>query len=186
MALGVTQTLPSENMLNLSRERAHNFISFLMGGRVAEEIVFNEITNGASNDIERATSLARSMVCDWGMSEDLGPINLSKGGSGPQMYGQYAGDSSHISEETSQKIDKEISRIVKQNYELSKQILLENREALDRLSEALIIWETLDSEQIKKIMNGEDIGAPLMKEKKKVTTENVETPAAESGKLSPA
>lgn len=79
-ALGVTQTLPNEEMLSLSRDRAHNFIAFLLGGRTAEEIIFNDYSNGASNDIERATSLAHNMVCNWGMSEKLGPIQYKKSG----------------------------------------------------------------------------------------------------------
>ena len=77
-ALGVTQFLPDEEIHNLSREKANNYIASLMGGRSAEEVVFGEITNGASNDIERATSIARTMVCQWGMSEKLGPVNFKK------------------------------------------------------------------------------------------------------------
>ena len=78
MALGVTQTLPKEDLLNMSKERAKNTLSFLFGGRIAEEEIFKDYTSGASNDIEKATSLARSMVCEWGMSEKLGPLFLGK------------------------------------------------------------------------------------------------------------
>ncbi len=159
-ALGVTQTLPNEDMLNLSKEKGENFISFLMGGRVAEELVYGEMTNGASNDIERATELARSMVCNWGMSEKLGPINYSKQNHGP-MYG----DSVSYSDETSRKIDMEISNFVQKNYEVAKKILLDNMVALHRLTEALVVWETLDAEQIKNIVAGQDIGQPVMSKK---------------------
>ena len=160
-ALGVTQTLPNEDMLNLSKEKGENFISFLMGGRVAEELVYGEMTNGASNDIERATDLARSMVCNWGMSERLGPINYAKQNNGPMMYG----DSVSHSDETSRKIDMEIANFVQKNYEVAKKILQENMDSLHRLTEALVAWETLDAEQIRAIVSGKDIGQPVMTKK---------------------
>jgi cell division protease FtsH len=159
-ALGVTQTLPNEDMLNLSKEKGENFISFLMGGRVAEELVYGEMTNGASNDIERATELARSMVCNWGMSEKLGPINYSK-----QHHGPMYGDSVSYSDDTSRKIDMEISNFVQKNYEVAKKILLDNMDALHRVTEALVVWETLDADQIKSIVAGQDIGQPVMSKK---------------------
>lgn len=160
-ALGVTQTLPNEDMLNLSKEKGENFISFLMGGRVAEELIYGEMTNGASNDIERATDLARSMVCSWGMSEKLGPINYQKGGGNP-----YAGDpGTSFSDETSRKIDLEIQDFVQSNYEVAKRILSENIDALHRVALALVAWETLDAEQIKDIVAGKDIGQPVMSKK---------------------
>jgi cell division protease FtsH len=160
-ALGVTQTLPNEDMLNLGSERAQNFIAFLMGGRCAEEIIFGEMTNGASNDIERATDIARSMVCSWGMSKTLGPINFARSRSNPFSYGgggQEADNS--FSEETAQKIDQEVASLVQKNYEVAKKILQDQKEALIKLSEALIVWETLDSEQVREIMKGKDIGLP--------------------------
>jgi cell division protease FtsH len=160
-ALGVTQTLPNEDMLNLSKEKGENFISFLMGGRVAEELVYGEMTNGASNDIERATDLARSMVCNWGMSEKLGPINYAKQNGG-MVYG---GESVSFSDETSRKIDMEIANFVQTNYEVAKRILQDNMDALHRVTEALVAWETLDAQQIKDIVAGKDIGQPVMSKK---------------------
>lgn len=159
-ALGVTQTLPNEDMLNLSKEKGENFISFLMGGRVAEELVYGEMTNGASNDIERATDLARSMVCHWGMSEKLGPINYAKGGNPYQ-----GGEQVSFSDDTSRKIDLEIQNFVTKNYEVAKKILQDNMAALHRVTEALVLWETLDAEQIRDIVAGKDIGAPVMSKK---------------------
>jgi len=158
-ALGVTQTLPNEDLLSLTRDKANNFISFLMGGRCAEELVFNEISNGASNDIERATSLARSMVCNWGMSEKLGPINYHKSG----MSGFYnpAQEGSDYSEQTGQEIDKEISRLVTDNYKKAMHILTEKRDQLERIAEALIVWETLDLQQVTDVVAGKNIGSPL-------------------------
>ncbi len=161
MALGVTMTLPNEDMLNLSKEKGENFISFLMGGRVAEELVYGEMTNGASNDIERATELARNMVCNWGMSDKLGPINYAKSNGG-MVYG---GESVSYSDETSRKIDLEIANFVHTNYEIAKKILNENIDALHRVALALVVWETLDAEQIRNIVAGKDIGQPVMSKK---------------------
>ena len=159
-ALGVTQTLPREDMLSLTSERARNFISFLMGGRCAEELVFGEITNGASNDIERATSLAHNMVCNWGMSKLMGPINYKKSAMSPFGNNDQAID---FSDRTAQLIDDEVSKLVKVNYDRAMNILVENRATLERLSEALILWETLDHNQVNDIVAGKDIGVPLAK-----------------------
>lgn len=160
-ALGVTQTLPNEDMLNLSKEKGENFISFLMGGRVAEELVYGEMTNGASNDIERATELARNMVCNWGMSDRLGPINYAKQNGG-MVYG---GESVSFSDDTARKIDMEIANFVQKNYEVAKKILQDNMDALHKVTEALVTWETLDAEQIRDIVAGKDIGQPSLSKK---------------------
>ncbi|MBY0413893.1 MAG: ATP-dependent zinc metalloprotease FtsH, partial [Bdellovibrionales bacterium] len=157
-ALGVTQTLPNEDMLSLTNERAENFISFLMGGRCAEEIVYGQMTSGASNDIERATGLARSMVCKWGMSEKMGPINYHKSG---QSAFTGMGENVDYSEKTAQEIDEEINRIVDKNYRQATNILKSNRDGLDRLAHALMAWETIDFQQVKDVVAGIDIGVPL-------------------------
>tara|TARA_Y100000780_G_scaffold232591_1_gene267945 strand:- start:47568 stop:49499 length:1932 start_codon:yes stop_codon:yes gene_type:complete len=176
-ALGVTQTLPNEDMLNLTRERGENFISFLMGGRCAEELVFGEITNGASNDIERATQLARSMVCSWGMSDKLGPINYHK----EQQSAWSAPSSSSYSEKTGQEIDDEIHRLVTENYKIALKILEDNKEALERLAEGLIVWETLDFTQVQDLVNGKDIGMPIVNDNPRPADQAAEeTPVADS------
>ncbi len=160
-ALGVTQTLPNEDMLSLTKDRAENMIAFLFGGRIAEQMIFETYTNGASNDIERATDIARNMVTSWGMSEKLGPINFSDSRSQPFAgYSAGMGEKTHISDSTSEIIDQEVKSIIDRNFELAKKILEENKDALIRLSEALIVWETLDADQVKRIVAGEDIGAP--------------------------
>jgi cell division protease FtsH len=130
-----------------------------MGGRCAEEIIFGDYTNGASNDIERATSLAHNMVCNWGMSEKLGPIHFHKSGISP-----FADNREHLdySEETGKLIDQEVHNFIHTNYLRAKEILNEKRDILERLSEKLIVWETLDIDQVNRIMNGEDIGIPLI------------------------
>ncbi len=163
-ALGVTQTLPNEDMHNLTREKAENFISFFMGGRCAEELVFGEITNGASNDIERATVLARNMICLWGMNKNMGPINYHKTGNNPYGSSGDPSDYSDYSEETAQQIDQELRNLIQKNYEQAMNILTSNREALNRLAKGLIVWETLDLNQVKNLIAGKDIGIPLIKE----------------------
>lgn len=162
-ALGVTQTLPNEDLLSLTNDRAENFISFLMGGRCAEEIVYSQMTSGASNDIERATSLARNMVCKWGMSEKMGPINYHKSG---QSAFTGMGENVDYSEKTAQEIDEEINRIVEKNYKQALNILKSNRDGLDRLAHALMAWETVDFKQVKDVVAGIDIGVPLKPEQK--------------------
>lgn len=171
-ALGVTQTLPSEDMLNLTKEKAQNFISFLMGGRCAEELVFGEISNGASNDIEKATGLANAMVCSWGMSDKLGPRNYRRPGANP--FGGAASEGVGYSETTANDIDTEIHTIIEDNYKIAMKILTDHRDALDRIAEGLIVWETLDSAQIKNLVDGIDIGVPIIekKEKKPIIGEN--------------
>jgi cell division protease FtsH len=181
-ALGVTQTLPNEDMLNLTKEKAENFIAFLMGGRCAEEIVYREMTNGASNDIERATDLARSMVTEWGMSS-MGPINYAKRGSG-NIYG--GNDAPSFSDETSKRIDAEIANLVKINHERCLHILESNVVALHRLAEALILWETLDADQIRKIIDGVDIGQPIISVKKQATPPSNDLSMPLGGKVAPA
>jgi cell division protease FtsH len=160
-ALGVTVTLPDEDKLSITKERANNQIAMLMGGRIAEELIFGDFTSGASNDIERATQLARHMVCNWGMSDALGTINFGQNQGQPFGYGPGA-DNTNYSEDTARKIDDEVAKIVKRNYDLAKQILIDSKDLLDDLAEALILWETLDSEQIHQIMDGKDIGVPMI------------------------
>ena len=184
-ALGVTQTLPNEDMLNLSKEKAENFIAFLMGGRCAEEIIFQERTNGASNDIERASELARNMVCSWGMSEKLGPINYSRSSN----YNIYGGvEQTNFSDDTARSIDVEVAHLIQSNYELAKKILQDNIDALHRVSKALIVWETLDLSQIEKLVKGEDIGKPLLEKQKdaKSAQKDSQDKNFVSGKVQPA
>lgn len=157
-ALGVTQTLPDEEMLNYTKEKALDFIAFAMGGRCAEELVFGNYTNGSANDIERSTSLARAMVCHWGMSDKLGPINYFKSGISPFADAREHQD---YSDDTARIIDEEVKNIINTNYQRAMKILTDHRSSLDALANALMVWETLDLEQVKKIVAGEDIGVPL-------------------------
>lgn len=153
MALGLTQTLPEKEMLNLSKSKAHNMIAFLFGGRAAEEIVYGDYTTGAGNDIERATSLARSMVTEWGMSQ-LGPQAYEKS-DGPVFLGMnYGQKSKNYSDTKALQIDTEVTKFIDEGYALAKQILTTHRDALERLTEALLEFETIDAAEVEMLVNG--------------------------------
>jgi cell division protease FtsH len=152
MALGVTQQLPEGDRHNYTKEYLLGQIAILMGGRVAEEVFLGSITTGAANDLERATELARAMVCEYGMS-DLGPLTFGK--REEQIFlGREIAQHRDFSEDTAIKIDQEVKKIITEQYERAKKIILENREAMIRLSEALLERETLDAVQIRRIVAG--------------------------------
>lgn len=154
MALGVTMQLPEGDKHSQTKEYLTSQIAILMGGRIAEEIYFGEehVTTGASNDIERATELARSMVCEYGMSS-LGPLTFGK--KDEQIFlGREINQHRDYSEETAIKIDQEVKRIIADQYELARDVINENADAMVRLSEALLERETLDSVQIRRVVAG--------------------------------
>ena len=160
-ALGLTQQLPPEDRLSMTREFALNQIAILMGGRVAEEIVFAQKTTGAGNDIERATELARSMVTEWGMSDEFGPLNFSSGGKHEVFLGRDISSGDRHSEDTAQRIDAEIRRIVLAQHERAVQILTEHRRELERIAEALLEYETLDGADIDTLLRGGKLDRPV-------------------------
>ncbi|HVE56441.1 MAG TPA: cell division protein FtsH, partial [Pyrinomonadaceae bacterium] len=152
--LGVTQQLPEGDRHSYTKEYIMSQIAILMGGRLAEEIYFgaDNVTTGASNDIERATELARSMVCEYGMS-DLGPLTFGK--KEEQIFlGREISQHRDYSEDTAIKIDQEVKKIIAGQYELARTVLNENADAMVRLSEALLELETLDSVQIRRVVAG--------------------------------
>ncbi len=150
-ALGVTQQLPQDDRHTYSKEYLENRISIMMGGRVAEEIVFNERTTGASNDIERATGMARRMVCEWGMSEKMGPLSFGK--REEQIFlGREIAQHRDYSEQTAIEIDDEVRRIVESNYMRAKDLMTENIEMLHRVAHALLERETLDNKDVDEII----------------------------------
>ena len=152
MALGLTQQLPEGDRHSYSKEYLLGQIAILMGGRIAEEVFLNSITTGASNDIERATELARSMVCEYGMS-GLGPLTYGK--KEEQIFlGREIAQHRDFSEDTAIKIDLEVRKIVSDQYERAKSIITENHDTMVRLSETLLERETLDSVQIRRIIAG--------------------------------
>jgi cell division protease FtsH len=152
MALGLTQQLPEGDRFNYSKEYMLGQIAILMGGRIAEEVFLNSITTGASNDIERATELARSMVCEYGMS-DLGPLTFGK--KEEQIFlGREIAQHRDFSEDTAIKIDQEVKKIISSQYARAKQLIEENRDVMIRLSETLLERESLDAVQIRRIVAG--------------------------------
>ncbi len=153
-ALGVTTYLPIDEKHTYSKEYLEAMIAYAMGGRAAEKIVFNQLTTGAGNDIERATALARKMVCEWGMSEKLGPLTFGK--KEEEIFlGREISQHRDYSEETAILIDDEVKKIVNRGMDRAETILKENMELLHRLSAALLEREILDSEEIDKVMRGE-------------------------------
>lgn len=164
MALGITQTLPLDDRLNITREKARNMIAMLFGGRAAEEIIFTDYTTGASNDIERATELARKMVCEWGMSDKLGPLHYEKREGHVFLGLNSAQPAREYSEQTGQEIDGEVRKLVKEGHERALKILRDNLETLHNLSLALLEKETLDGNEVEMIMTGKTL-ADIEKER---------------------
>jgi cell division protease FtsH len=155
-ALGLTQQLPIDEKHTYPRDYLLNNIAVMMGGRVAEELVLNRQTTGAGNDIERSTEIARKMVCEWGMSEKLGP--LAFGQKEEQIFlGREFTQHRDYSEETARLIDEEIRAIVTQSYERAKEILQKNMAALHQLASTLLEKEVLDGHQIDAIIKGEAV-----------------------------
>ena len=161
-ALGVTMFLPEEDRYSLSKRALISQICSLFGGRVAEEMTlgFDGVTTGASNDIMRATQLARNMVTKWGLSEKLGPLMYAEE-EGEVFLGRSMGSqNSNVSGETAKLIDEEVRRIIDECYATAKKLLVENRDKLDAMAEALMKYETIDADQIDDIMNGRQLREP--------------------------
>lgn len=151
MALGVTQQLPIEDKYTLSRTSLNATIMVLLGGRAAEEIVFGERTSGAGNDLERVTEIARRMVCEWGMSEKVGPITFGKGEE--QIFlGKEISRPKDYSEETAIEIDSEIKTIIKTNYSKTKALLEDSIELLHKLAELLLEKEVIDGKELDELV----------------------------------
>ncbi|MDP2838436.1 MAG: ATP-dependent zinc metalloprotease FtsH [Syntrophales bacterium] len=146
-ALGLTQQLPVDEKHTYPREYLLNSIVILLGGRAAEELILKDFTTGAGNDIERATALARKMVCEWGMSDEMGPLSYGK--KEEQIFlGREFATHKDYSEETARKIDKEVSRIVMKSYESAKQILSDHLDLLNRIAEELLEKEVLNGAEL--------------------------------------
>ncbi len=155
-ALGVTMQLPEEDKYNYTLEYMENRLAILLGGRTAEEIFLDSRTTGASDDLERVTELARKMVCEWGMSDEMGPLTYGK--KEEQIFlGRDISSHQDYSEDTAIKIDQEVKKLVVDSYEKTKRILDENREELVRLAEALLQNETLNQDEIRAAIKGEPL-----------------------------
>jgi cell division protease FtsH len=162
-ALGLTQQLPMDEKHTYPKEYLLNNISILMGGRAAEEIVLNSQTTGAGNDIEKASELARKMVCDFGMSESLGPLSYGK--REEQIFlGREIAQHRDYSELTAQKIDDEVKGIVSKAYEKTTRLIKDNMDTLHKMAHALLEKETLNTKDIDEIMGSVQVVHSSVKE----------------------
>jgi cell division protease FtsH len=152
-ALGVTMQLPDQDRYSMDRDRLLSTIAVLFGGRIAEEVFMGQMTTGASNDFERATTIARSMVTQWGMSDELGTMVYGEN-EGEVFLGRSITTHKNVSEATLQKVDQEIRKIIDGQYGLAKKLILDNRDKVEAMTKALLEWETIDADQINDIMAG--------------------------------
>ncbi len=152
-ALGVTMSLPEKDRYSYDREFMLNQISMLFGGRIAEEVFMNQMTTGASNDFERATSIARDMVTRYGMTEALGPMVYAEN-EGEVFLGRSVTKTNNMSEQTMEKVDSEVRRIIDEQYALARKLIEDNQDKMHAMANALLEWETIDTEQLDDIMAG--------------------------------
>ncbi len=152
-ALGLTWTLPERDMYGMDREQVLQRISMSLGGRIAEELFLGQMTTGASSDFQSATNLARRMVTEWGMSDQLGTMVYGEN-EGEVFLGRSITTHKNLSEATLQKVDAEIKRIIDEQYTLARRLLEENRDKVEAMTKALLEWETLDADQVSDIMAG--------------------------------
>ncbi len=185
-ALGLTQQLPQDERHTYPKEYLLNSIAILMGGRAAEEIVFGHQTTGASNDIERATQLARRMVCEWGMSERMGPLSFGKMEDQVFLGREIVQHHRDYSEQTAIQIDQEVRRLVEENYKKAKHLLESHRAVLEALAAALLEKETLENQDIEKIIAElrPDLAGPTSGNETSTQTPTPSTPQGEE--LSPS
>ena len=180
-ALGVTMQLPTEDRYNLSKTYAENQVAVMMGGRLAEEIKFGELTSGAGNDFEKATELAQKMVREWGMSEKMGPLVYGKK-EGQIFLGKDLAQAADYSEITAQQIDAEVRSIVTAQYDRAKTLLAAHLDMLDRIGHALLEYETIDGNELLALMRGEQLSRskPLqrVKSREELQEEKAEQHAA--------
>jgi cell division protease FtsH len=159
-ALGLTWSLPTEDKINNYKKPLMDKLCMLLAGRIAEELTYGEISTGASNDIERATQIARAMVCHWGMSEKLGPLSFGER-EGEVFLGRDFSARPDYSDDTARQIDVEVRGIVMGAYERARKVLMENMETLKRVADALVEYETLDAADLETLVSG----AALTREK---------------------
>jgi cell division protease FtsH len=145
--------LPEGDRYSMDKERLLSTIAVLFGGRIAEELFMNQMTTGASNDFERATTIARDIVTRYGMTTELGPMVYAEN-EGEVFLGRSVTKTTHVSEATMQKVDAQIRKIIDEQYNVARGILENNRDKVEAMTKALLEWETIDADQIKDIMEG--------------------------------
>jgi cell division protease FtsH len=159
MALGLTQQLPVDEKHNYSRDYLNDQIGILLGGRIAEEITMDSLTTGAGNDLERATEMARRMVCEWGMSDNMGPLTFGK--KEEQIFlGREIAQHQDYSEDTAHKIDSEVKKIVTDNYARAHALLVNQKAVLVQMADALLAREVLDADQVRRLAAGLPLDEP--------------------------
>jgi cell division protease FtsH len=158
-ALGVTMQLPETDRYSMDKERILSTIAVLFGGRIAEEVFMHQMTTGASNDFQRATDLAKRMVTQWGMSDELGTMVYGEE-EGEIFLGRSITTHKNVSEETMRKVDLEVRRIIDEQYGRARKLIEDNRDKIEAMTAALLKWETIDAEQIEDIMSGREPRAP--------------------------
>jgi len=158
MALGYTMQLPAQDKYLATRSELQDDVAGLLGGRVAEQLVFNEVSTGATNDLEKATDIVRAMVCEYGMSENIGPLTLGRRHGNP-FLGRDIMEDRNYSEEIAMSIDKEIRSIMESAYERARSILTENRQKMDAIVKVLLEKETLVREEFEALMEGASLNA---------------------------
>ena len=182
-ALGLTMQLPTEDRFSMDRDRIMATLAVLFGGRIAEEIFMHQMTTGASNDFERATEMARSMVTQWGMSEALGTMVYGEN-EGEVFLGRSVTTHKNVSEATMQRVDEEIRRIIDQQYLLARGLIEANREKVEAMAQALLEFETLDADQLDDIMAGKSPRPPKIAQPNNDTKSSQDT-ASTTSKASP-
>jgi len=181
MALGLTQQLPVDDRHNYNREYLRSQIAVMMGGRVAEELYLHKITTGAGNDLEQATDMARRMVCEWGMSETMGPLTFGK--KEEQIFlGREIAQHQDYSESTASLIDKEVKRLVLEGYEKAREVLSTHADELHRIAKALLEYEVLGGDEVLRVMRGEEIAPHRERKTRKPAPEIVSRPEPEKSR----
>lgn len=186
-ALGVTMYLPEQDRISMSRQHLESMVSSLYGGRLAEELIYgaDKVSTGASNDIERATDIARKMVTQWGFSDKLGPLLYAEE-EGEVFLGRSMSQSKHMSDDTAKLIDDEIRQIIDRNYDRAKRILEENMDIMHAMKDALMKYETIDAGQIDDLMaRKSDIRPPAGWVEKDEVAANSSAPVTKAEPSSP-
>ena len=158
-ALGLTWMLPEQDRHGKDREHLLQDISVSLGGRIAEEVFLGQMTTGASSDFQNATTLARRMVTEWGMSDALGPMVYGEN-EGEVFLGRSVTTHKNMSESTMRKVDAEIRRIIDQQYLVARRIVEDSRAKVEKMAKTLLEWETMDADQLKDIMEGREPRPP--------------------------